>query len=72
MIRDHASLFIFGTALARVLVEDGTASPTIAIDPDTLKPLDSQAAHRPPEGFHRMLATGIYKTKDNRFYHVHG
>lgn len=39
-----------------------------AIDPDTLKPFE----HRSRESLHRTLATGIYKTRDSRFYHVHG
>lgn len=67
-IRDHSSLFIFSPHLARILDENGTASPIIAIDPDTLKPFQ----HRSRESLHRTLATGIYKTQDSRFYHVHG
>ena len=67
-IRDHASLFIFSPHLARILDENGTASPINAIDPDTLKPFE----HRSRESLHRTLATGIYKTQDSRFYHVHG
>ena len=67
-IRDHASLFIFSPHLARILGENGTASPMSAIDPDTLKPFE----HRSRESLHRTLATGIYKTRDSRFYHVHG
>ena len=70
--RDHASLFTFGTALARLLEENGTASSMHAVDPDTLKAFHDQDANQPRESLHRMLATGIYKTQDLRFYHVHG
>lgn len=71
-IRDHASLFIMSPPLAQILEENGTASPTKAIDPDTLKPMYSQDEQRPRESLHRTLATNIYRTQDNRFYHVHG
>lgn len=27
---------------------------------------------RPPESQHRILSTGLYKTLDERFYHIHG
>lgn len=59
-------------ALARLLDENGTASPTNAIDPDTLKPVRSEDKLRPRESLHRMMATNIYKSRDSRFYHVHG
>ncbi|MCJ1471141.1 hypothetical protein MMC07_009789 [Pseudocyphellaria aurata] len=69
---DHASLFIMSPALARLLDENGTVSPTNAIDPDTLKPVRSEDKLRPRESLHRMMSTNIYKTQDSRFYHVHG
>lgn len=67
-IRDHASLFIFSPHLARILSENGEGPHIDVVDPDTLKPFE----HRSRESLHRILATGIYKTQDNRFYHVHG
>ncbi|KAI1279480.1 CoA-transferase family III domain-containing protein [Xylaria sp. FL0933] len=55
---DHSSCFIMSTALARVVEE---------------KPAEFYMnVQRPPESLHRMLATGLYKTCDNRFYHIHG
>ncbi|KAL8789894.1 MAG: hypothetical protein Q9195_006604 [Heterodermia aff. obscurata] len=60
--------------LAQVLDVNGTgtgSSPRV-IDPDTLKPYRSDGYHRSRESLHRVLATSIYKTRDNRFYHIHG
>lgn len=58
--------------LAQILDVNGTGSSTGAIDPDTLKPYRSDGYHRSRESLHRVLATSIYKTRDDRFYHVHG
>ena len=69
---DHASLFIMSPPLAQVVDANGTRSSTSAIDPDTLKPRCSNGYHRSRESLHRILATNIYKTRDDRFYHVHG
>ena len=71
--RDHASLFIMSPPLAQVLDGmKGAGSPTSVIDPDTLKSYRSDGYHRSRESWHRVLATGIYKTRDDRFYHIHG
>ncbi|KAK0724922.1 CoA-transferase family III domain-containing protein [Lasiosphaeris hirsuta] len=56
---DHASLFIMSPALARIVKQEKGA------------PFSMDVA-RPPESLHRILATGIYKARDNHFYHIHG
>jgi hypothetical protein len=57
--------------LARIRTQDGTILPLSDMNPNTCRPFG--ADERPTtESFHRMLATGIYKTKDKRFYHIHG
>lgn len=40
------------------------------IDVNTLKPIEEPTPE--PESLYRVLATGIYRTKDDRFYHIHG
>ena len=70
--RDHASLFVFSPPLARVLDENGTVLPITALNPDSMKLYRGHDRPQLPESLHRILATGIYKTRDSRFYHVHG
>ncbi|KAM4057777.1 coA-transferase family III domain-containing protein [Hirsutella rhossiliensis] len=69
---DHASLFVLSPALARIVDETGPASSTGGISPDTLKPFRSEEERHSAESLHRIMATNIYKTRDGRFYHVHG
>ncbi|KAI9730902.1 MAG: hypothetical protein M1834_005620 [Cirrosporium novae-zelandiae] len=69
---DHASLFFMSAPLARILDKDGTESPITTTNPKTLKMFPNGDKHRSCDSTHRMLATGIYKTRDGRFYHVHG
>lgn len=69
---DHASLFIMSPALARILGQNGTPLPMDIINPSTMKPFHGQDKQPSPESLHRKLATNIYKTRDSRFYHVHG
>ena len=71
---DHASIFIM-TMFAGFLVEnDGTK---INFDPFHPKVLEehgykNQDLHRATADWQRRLATNIYRTKDGRYYHVHG
>ena len=58
-----------GQRLAQIVDENEAAISKITVDPDTLEPLSQNDSH---ESLHRMLATSIYKTRDCRFYHVHG
>jgi len=53
-------------------IKDGKPVPVDPFSPDILKLFPSQDKHRTRAGFQRMLVTNIYKTKDGRFYHVHG
>ncbi|KAI0132401.1 CoA-transferase family III domain-containing protein [Xylariales sp. AK1849] len=55
---DHASLFIMSTALACVTKQEDAEF--------------NMDVRRPPESLHRIMATNIYKTRDNQFYHIHG
>lgn len=57
--------------LAQIRGEDGSILPLSAMNPNTCK-LFGPGERPASESFHRMLATGIYETKDNRFYHIHG
>lgn len=57
--------------LARIRGDDGSVLPLSAMNPNTCRPFGPDE-HPTTESFHRMLATGIYKTRDGRFYHIHG
>ncbi|KAF2099225.1 CoA-transferase family III [Rhizodiscina lignyota] len=71
---DHAQLFIMS-------ILTWTADPrgkalnmaTMRNDPDFLKAFPPTLdLHRLGDGEHRKAATNIYKTKDARFFHLHG
>jgi len=54
------------------LVKDGKHTPIDLFSQEMARTFPNRDLHRSIEGFHRILATNIYKTKDNRYYHVHG
>ena len=59
--------------LAQLVEADKTNGlPAETVDPDTLKAFRRPNVPCQEESLHRVLATGIYKTQDCRFYHVHG
>lgn len=69
---DHASLFIMSPFLTKVVDTDGetkTFSPWGAEGGGYGFPSTDLHDMAP---LHRMLATNIYRTKDGRYYHVHG
>lgn len=71
---DHASLFIMTPFMGQLVKPDGEA---ISFDPFSPKTLveygyKNQDLHRATASMHRRLTTNIYRTKDGRFYHVHG
>lgn len=68
---NHASLFFMSPMLAQV-VREGKPEPIglLASQNETLFP--NQDLHRSGASLHRALATNIYKTKDGRFFHLHG
>ena len=69
--RDHASLFFMSPMITRYLKE-GNPVPLDPFSPAIQKLIPSQDKHRTMASLHRSLATNIYRTKDGRFYHVHG
>lgn len=71
---DHASIFIM-TMFAGFLVD--TKGTKINFDPFRPHVLEqygykNQDLHRATASWQRRLATNIYRTKDGRYYHVHG
>ncbi|KAJ5596010.1 hypothetical protein N7450_002468 [Penicillium hetheringtonii] len=68
---NHASLFIMSPMIAR-LIKNGKQIPFSLMSPDFLELFPSQDKHRSHANLHRSLATNIYKTKDDRYYHIHG
>ncbi|KAI0967716.1 CoA-transferase family III domain-containing protein [Xylaria arbuscula] len=68
---DHATLFVISPVIGQWL-KDGKPAPIDLFSPEIAQIFPNRDLHRSTEGWHRMLATNIYKTKDGRFYHVHG
>ena len=68
---DHASLFFMSPMLAQVL-RDGKPEPIGLFAPASAKMFPNQDLHRAGASLHRTLATNIYKTKDGRYFHLHG
>ncbi|KAI1776977.1 CoA-transferase family III [Hypoxylon cercidicola] len=68
---DHASLFFMSPMITRI-IKDGKTVPIDPYSKDIQDSFPSRDLHRSQASLHRALATNIYKTKDNRFYHVHG
>ncbi|KAI0446134.1 CoA-transferase family III domain-containing protein [Xylaria telfairii] len=70
---DHASLFIMSPHLAQIVSERVGSDPSHgSINPNTLQPFRDDVERYQVESLHRMMSTNIYKTRDNRFYHIHG
>ncbi|KAI3318366.1 CoA-transferase family III [Xylariaceae sp. AK1471] len=68
---DHATLFIMSPLVSKFL-QDGQPTTIDLFGAEMAQLFPSRDLHRSSEGQHRALATNIYRTKDNRFYHVHG
>ncbi|OTB01271.1 hypothetical protein M426DRAFT_220774 [Hypoxylon sp. CI-4A] len=66
---DHASLFFMTPMIARI-VKDGKPVPLDVLSNETF--FKNQDLHRSHATLYRSLATNIYKTKDGRYYHIHG
>jgi crotonobetainyl-CoA:carnitine CoA-transferase CaiB-like acyl-CoA transferase len=72
---DHAQLFFLSALFVEV-----NPDPTAPVKPTTLRELTTKYANYFPNGdiyqmassFFRRATTNIYKTKDGRFFHVHG
>lgn len=69
---DHASLFFMSPMLAKVVTEDGKSEPIGLFAPAGAKLFPNRDLHKAGSSLHRTLATNIYKTKDGRFFHLHG
>ncbi|KAL4747564.1 hypothetical protein BDW72DRAFT_196639 [Aspergillus terricola var. indicus] len=67
---DHASLFFMSSILQDVVAQDGNpANPSLSRMQRAMSVFLFSPAESP---VYRGAATNIYKTKDGRFYHVHG
>lgn len=53
-------------------IKDGKAVTINPFDTEFHEIIPSTDVHDASSDLHRSLATNIYKTKDGRFYHVHG
>lgn len=53
-------------------IKEGRAVPIDPFDTKFQKIIPSMDKHGAASDLHRMAATNIYKTKDGRFYHIHG
>lgn len=73
--RDHASLFFMSTLLYTIDPE-GDKITMHAKEPEKIAKMNeyfpSYDIHRGWSTPHRASATNIYKTKDGRFFHLHG
>lgn len=71
---DHAQLFVMSTLLWAVDPEGENL--TTSTDAESAKKMakyfPSWDKHRQSATFHRNSCTNIYKTADNRFFHLHG
>lgn len=54
------------------VVQDGKRIPFGPISPETQKLFPNEDKHRAVDVLHRTLTTNIYKTRDGRYYHIHG
>jgi len=68
---DHASLFFMTPLIAQIVGEDGKPKPFNPIDPSTRNIIPTYDKYDSLD-MYRGLATNIYRTKDNRFFHLHG
>ncbi|KAF2753061.1 CoA-transferase family III [Pseudovirgaria hyperparasitica] len=71
---DHATLFIMSPLVAKVIKDGEPRRIAFDVNGDEFlkKAFPSTDKHRLGATPHRSLTTNIYKTKDGRFYHVHG
>ncbi|KAK4556573.1 hypothetical protein LTR86_006144 [Recurvomyces mirabilis] len=70
---DHASLFVMSPFLAKLVDEDGKAMSINCFDSSVMKDYGFPSTDlHDCVGWHRLHATNIYRTKDDRFFHAHG
>lgn len=70
---DHASLFIRTPFLTRVVMPDARQEGANFFHPETVKKIGFPPTdrHRCKASNHRALASNIYRTKGDRYYHIH-
>ncbi|KIX08137.1 uncharacterized protein Z518_02793 [Rhinocladiella mackenziei CBS 650.93] len=72
---DHASLFLMSTLLYTVYPDTEDAIPGTLAGPELAR-LDAKIPNydfrQMQSSRHRICATSIYKTKDHRYFHIHG
>ncbi|KXT01944.1 hypothetical protein AC578_2565 [Pseudocercospora eumusae] len=71
---DHASLFVMSPMLAQIVGQESSSGGQNVFNADALAKVGIQNCdlHRASASPQRSLVTNIYKTKDGRYYHVHG
>ncbi|KAL2882672.1 hypothetical protein SGCOL_001879 [Colletotrichum sp. CLE4] len=71
---DHASLFYFSPLIAQLIGKDGKFTPMALMNfvPEAMKMFPETDKHRTAASLHRALVTNIHKTKDGRYYQLHG
>ena len=70
---DRASLYSMSPVITRIVDEEtGEIRPFPWHSPEADSIFPSQDLHNSHSELHRILATNIYKTADNRYYHTHG
>lgn len=67
----HASLFFMSLIIAQIIGEDGRQEPFTPNDPKNHEIILSTDEHD-YASLDRSLATNIYKTRDGRYFHLHG
>lgn len=68
---DHAHLYVMSAMLTGVLI-DGVPAKPMSPSPSVAQFFPSGDLHRAGASAHRTCATNIYRTKDDRFFHLHG
>ncbi|KAH7024757.1 CoA-transferase family III domain-containing protein [Microdochium trichocladiopsis] len=68
---DHASLFFMSPIVAQVIGQDGKPTPFSPLDPRNHRIIPNYDKHD-STSLYRGLTTSIYRTKDGRFFHLHG
>ncbi|OAL38854.1 hypothetical protein AYO20_02060 [Fonsecaea nubica] len=73
---DHAQLFFMSTLLWRLDPQGADLNALSILQPELRQKMDAYFPdwdkHGSLASLHRMAATNIYRTKDDRFFHIHG
>ncbi|KAJ5175114.1 CoA-transferase family III [Penicillium canariense] len=69
---DHASLFFMSPVLTKLIGPDGKPVAFSPLQGGAMELFPNEDKYGSLSSLHRGLATNIYKTKDGRYYHIHG